>query len=161
MENEFNPAKMLVERALSMIDEMPEQAFTLLMLAGAGGQDPRGLYLLGRMLTDGKGVEQDVEKGIGYIEKSAGLDYPDAEYWLACRYYFGTGTDIDYDKAFGYVTSAVEHGHVEAMNLLCDCYVHGHGVPVDPQKGVEWLLKYSEAKGIDGMPIDEPEEEQE
>lgn len=47
------------------------------------------------------------------------------------------------------------------MNLLCDCYVHGHGVPVDPQKGVEWLLKYSKAKGIDGMPIDEPEEEQE
>ena len=31
MENEFNPAKMLVERALSMIDEMPEQAAMILV----------------------------------------------------------------------------------------------------------------------------------
>lgn len=161
MENEFNPAEILIEKALSIIDEMPEQAYFLLMLAGASGQDPRGLYLLGRMLTDGKGIEPDVEKGIEYIEKSAGLGYPDAEYWLACRYYFGKGTDIDYDKAFGYVTSAVEHGHVEAMNLLCDCYVHGHGVPAEPQKGVEWLLNYSKAKRIGGMPIGEPEEERE
>lgn len=154
-ENQFDATKMLIDGAVNLISKQPEQAFFAMQFAALGSKSPRALYLLGRMFIDGIGTEPDVPQGISKIEESAGSGYADAEYFLAAMYYWGKHVPIDYEKAFKYASLAADHGNADAMNMLCDCYVHGHGVEQDSAKGVEWLLKYSQATQTNGLPVEE------
>jgi len=77
---------------------------------------PEANMKLGLMYLDGKGIEQDVGVGIGYLERATALGDKDAPEELG-DYYGDRREDGDIDRAVDYYEKAVRNGN---KNVLYD-----------------------------------------
>ena len=105
--------------------------------------DPLSQYQIGKMLYTGKGCEQNTEKAILYLEKSAeGKNVP-AQLLLSQIY-------IKYDireklpVALGYLTELVEAGNEYACYYLGKEYVRKESPYYNETKGIQYLERAKE-----------------
>lgn len=64
----------------------------------------------------------------------------DAQFHVACSYYYGDGVKQDYETAVYWLTKAANQGHAKASLNLASCYKNGKGVDKDLQKAASWYL---------------------
>ncbi len=104
---------------------------------------PEAQLSLGNLYLNGKGVEEDKEKGIELIHKAANQNYSSALSRLGYLYYMGEVVEEDYDKSFQFTKKAVEYDNdnVVAMENLGYDYKKGVGTEKDFVLAKEYYIK--------------------
>lgn len=77
--------------------------------------------------------------------KSAKLDIPRAQYYVAECYYNGWGVQKNKLEAVKWYEKAADKGSIEAIAYLGECFLYGDGVPKDWNKGIEYTIKAANA----------------
>lgn len=112
----------------------PDEAFEeyeKLALAG----DPACQVYVGWMLSEGIGVEKDVERAFGWFERAASLGSKEGMfYYGAYAQKFG-----NYDLGLKWFQQAAEQDYGPALLWLGIAYIRGLGVEVDLEKGLKYL----------------------
>ena len=62
--------------------------------------------------------EKDLLKAHEYYLTASNLGHAEAQFNLACNYYYGTGVEIDYKKAFEWWTKSAEQGYAVAQTAF-------------------------------------------
>jgi TPR repeat protein len=112
-----------------------EQALHLFLEEAEDG-NALAMHDLGRMYTDGLGVDMDVDIAFGWYEKalSAFMDIEAhrksryVEYRIGKMHAAGLGTGQDYEKAAGWFEMAASRNHKYAQYSLAGLYYRGQGV---------------------------------
>jgi len=105
--------------------------------------EPGQLLTLGLAYLTGKGgLEQDIERGVRYLEevkgKAGGLAY-DVLSMYYCGYNYGDGGD--FEKGIEYLKVAAEMGSASSQAFLSTHYFSGTGMETDLDAAYEWALK--------------------
>lgn len=104
-----------------------------------------GKETAGTECRDGNIVEQDVEAGLSWMERSHLAGDAEAAHDLALIYEYGHyNVDIDVVEAFEWFSKAANAGHIEAMAELGLCYELGCGVEQSDEKALDWYMKAAE-----------------
>lgn len=112
-----------------------EQALRLFLEEAEGG-NALAMHDLGRMYTDGLGVDMDADIAFGWYEKalSAFMDIEAhrksryVEYRIGKMHAAGLGTERDYEEAAGWFEIAASRNHKYAQYSLAGLYYRGQGV---------------------------------
>lgn len=91
------------------------------------------------------GLQKDLVKAAGYLQKAAEKGKDTAQYDLAMMYFYGKGVAQDYGKYVFWIKKAVEQGNDEAEFDLAISYLTGEGTEVNLNEAVR-LLKESASK---------------
>lgn len=76
-----------------------------------------------------------------YIQKhAASHGNAEAQYRLACAYYYGDGVEKDAETAVYWLTKAANQGNAKAAFNLGNCYRNGKGTDKNPEKAASWYL---------------------
>lgn len=100
---------------------------------------PEGLYFLGVMYAEGKGVAQDHAKAFALYTEAAEKDVVAAQYNLANQYATGEGVKQDFSKAEYWWTKAAERGLMRAQENLGNMHYHGAAGEKNPALARKWL----------------------
>ncbi len=96
---------------------------------------------LGKMYSEGLGVEQDYSKAVSLYKKAAELGENDAMFCLGECYYEGLGVEKDIVKEIEWFTKAAESGNIEACLRLEKLYKRGWGVEKNIDEAIKWYRK--------------------
>ncbi len=86
---------------------------------------PEGMFFMGVMYAEGKGVERDPARAFALYSQAAEKGFAPAQYNLANQYATGEGVDQDLGKAEHWWTQAAERGLLPAQLNLGNMYYHG------------------------------------
>lgn len=101
---------------------------------------------LGRFFLEGNDeINEDEEKGVEWIKKSAEQGNAEAQELLGNCYMQGTGIDKDEKMAVYWHEKAAEQGQTFSQSELVRCYEQGIGVEKNDQIVVKWLEKLTDA----------------
>lgn len=100
---------------------------------------PEGLYFLGVMYAEGKGVAQDHAKAFALYTEAAEKDVAAAQYNLANQYATGEGVKQDFSKAEYWWSKAAERGLMPAQENLGNMYFHGAAGEKNAVLARKWL----------------------
>lgn len=114
-------------------------------LARASNGDMESQYNLGKMFTQGIGVNIDHSQATSWYEKAANQGSVKAEYKLGLIYYEGTGTRKNSKVAFKWFQRAAENGYPPAQYYLGKMYASGQGVARNYTTSLKWY-----SKAVDG-----------
>lgn len=93
-------------------------------------------------------IKDDYEAGFKYIQKSANLGNPVAQYRVAICYFLGIGTKEDGKKAFSIISKLAEEDFPNAVYLLGSFYFNDNGVFVTQDRKMGWdLIKKASTLG--------------
>lgn len=111
-----------------------------------GGYASHGLAL---MYKFAEGVEQDSEKVVFYLKRSAKQGYAWGQYHLAVEYDTSKrGVDrvlpADPENAFKWYLTAAENGVTESKRRVASLYSYGWGVDTDRKKAYSWYVSAAE-----------------
>ena len=107
--------------------------------------DDRLQYRIGWMLLHGVGTERDESAALEWLEKSAELKNPHAEYLLAKHILAeSTATPERINQAIDWLTQAAESGLDYAQYALGKLYLLGKNVPQDREAAVRWFTLAAE-----------------
>lgn len=98
-----------------------------------------GLFFMGVMHAEGKGVERDPAKAFALYTAAAEKDHVPAQYNLANQYATGEGVAQDFSKAEYWWTKAAERGLLPAQVNLGNLYYHGAAGEKNPALARKWL----------------------
>ncbi len=98
-------------------------------------------HSLGHLFLEGKGVEQDINKGIDLIAKAANQDLAIAQYNLGVFYREGELVQQNFQKAFDWFQKSAAQNYAAAQFNLGYLYLEGKGVERDISKGLGWIEK--------------------
>ena len=128
------------------VEQNKKTAYDYWMIAAEGGiiQAQR---LISEEYMRGEYLEEDNEKGRIWMEKAAKQGDVEAQIMLGKYYVSDLGFD-DERKAFSWFMKAAEQGNAEALYLVGGCYLYKLGTEQDTDKGVEYLIKASEAGNL-------------
>ena len=104
-------------------------------------QDEKNKY---KAIISNNKVEKDLNKAFYWNKKSAEQGNINAQYNMACMYYYGEGVDQNLDEAFKWFKEAAEKGHIESQYNLADMYYNGEGVEQDLNEAFKWFKKVAE-----------------
>ena len=113
----------LFESALSYYngtDERPQdylKAYGLFLEAAEAGHIESQSYV-GRMLSQGKGVEQNYAQAFNWYKKAADQGVASAQYNVGVMYANGQGTERNISKAREWFQKAADQGHEDAKRVL-------------------------------------------
>lgn len=107
-----------------------------------------GMWNLGRLYRDGKGVEKDIEKALQLLRKSVDRGCIGAIEDLAWMYRYGQGVEKDGDEAVKWYKQAVEKGEHDCLLSLGDLYLEGQIVKKDVDMAIHFY-KQAVEKGKD------------
>jgi len=113
-------------------------------LAIKENNDPGALTNLGKMYSEGLGVEQNHNKAISLYREAAEAGENEAMFCLGECYYHGLGVIADNGKEIEWFTKAAEANNVEAFFRLGKLYNRGWGVEKNKAKAMEWYRKVIE-----------------
>ncbi|NQW01627.1 MAG: sel1 repeat family protein [Rhodospirillales bacterium] len=130
--------KALIEAAAAQGDF--GTAFTGLMNF-ANREDPHAQYLVGRMLEDGVGVDQNYQGAIDWFEKSANQQWDEAKAALLEMYEVGLGTPTDSRGRVGWHLRAAKLGHPAAQTRVGIIFENGDGVKKDLNEAARWYQR--------------------
>jgi len=102
---------------------------------------PEGIYSLGILYANGKGVNRDIEMAYTLFLKSANMGHVRSKATLGYMYSKGQGVKKDYKKAAGFYQKAADQGLAEAQINLGAMYERGLGVKKDLKKAAELYQK--------------------
>lgn len=88
--------------------------------------------------------EDDPDKYIEYLTKSADAGIPDAQCDLGRCYLFGEYVTEDKNKAFSLFRKSAEQGYGKGQFWLGKCYYLGEGVKENLNEAIKWLKKAAE-----------------
>ena len=109
-------------------------------------------HKLGKMYTEGTGVNIDYARATAAFQSSAEQGYTKAEYKLGLHYYEGTGIRQDRKAAYKWFKAAASQNHPAAQYYLGKMYAAGSGVKQNYTASLEWLNKaidggFNQARG--------------
>ena len=115
------------------------------VLAAAGHAEAQ--YLLGEMLTNGRGVPEDRHEAARWLRKSAAKGYAPAQYMLGYLWAYGGGGILPNDKPADikprfWFRKAAQQGHAGAQRELGKEYLYLP--PENPFAAADWLRKAAE-----------------
>jgi uncharacterized protein len=102
--------------------------------------DPEAQFLLGYMLTSGRGVKQDNEAGLYLLLESAKQDNADAQYLLGWYFLAGKVVERDLSKSWKWYVYAADAGNENAkifVDKLAVSMFHGDSQKERVQAGLE------------------------
>ena len=107
--------------------------------AKAKAGDPKAQFdLADRYMTGGRGVRQNVAKGLEMYRKSAAQGYAEAQNMLGVFYLEGEDVRKDYARALQFFRKAADQGHCAAQEWIGEMYNEGKGVPQDKSAAKAW-----------------------
>lgn len=109
---------------------------------GSKNGDLVSTYYYGKLLLEGKGINQDVQEGVVLVLKAAEAGLPAAQLEAGNLYLNANGVMKNADLAASWFHKAALQGNVAAEWKLGDCYRTGTGFPKTFEKALFW---YSEA----------------
>lgn len=100
-------------------NEMPPVAIgpNSLRAAAAKG-DPSATYEVGARFAEGRGVPQDLQQGVVWLQRSATQGFAPAQYRLGSMFERGLGVKTDLARARIWYQRAAEQGVIKAMHNL-------------------------------------------
>ncbi|PAW91572.1 MAG: hypothetical protein B9S33_00300 [Pedosphaera sp. Tous-C6FEB] len=101
--------------------------------------DARAQANLGRMYSDGNGIEKDQAEAVKWWRKAADKDEDRAQFELGRAYFAGAGVDKDYAEAAKWYRKAANQDLPGAQNNLGFMYFEGKGVERDYGEAYAWL----------------------
>jgi len=103
------------------------------------------MFRFGRQLFLLKNATEETEKkGYTLIQKSASLDYPRAQWYLANIYKNGRKVEVNTEKYISWLERCASNGHYRAMSRLGREYLIGQNTTKNLQKAYELLSKLEE-----------------
>ena len=102
---------------------------------------PSALAELGVLYSNGQGVENDPEKALELVERSAELGNLRGLTIAGVFHTYGLGTEKDVSKGMELLNQAANQGFAEAMEYLADAYLQGLDGEVDQAKALELYEK--------------------
>ena len=120
-----------------------DQALKVLRPAAEQG-DAKAENYLGRMYSDGHGVQRDDQQAVQWYLKAAEQGHSGGQESLGGMYKNGYGVGKDYQKAVEWYRKAAEQGDALGQFNLGYMYFNGYGVSKDYKKTVEWYRKAAE-----------------
>lgn len=99
-------------------------------------------YNLAMMYSNGESVYVDYQQAVYWFRKSAGQDFPPAQYRLGEMYLFEKGgLPKDLDKAVALFRQASELKDPDAQLNLAMLHATGEGLPLDTDKALHWMTQ--------------------
>ena len=96
------------------------------------------------MYLNADGVEEDINKAVDLLTKSANQNNLSSMIKLADLYEKGKVVSQDYAKAFYWYNKAVEFDSAQAIFQVGLYYYHGYGVKKDEEKGINYIRQAKE-----------------
>jgi TPR repeat protein len=121
------------------------KALPLLQKAADAG-DTYGIYALGDLYENGRGVAKDYGKARQWYQKGADAGDTLAMVRLGILYEYGKGVAKDYGKARQWYQKAADAGDMFGMEHLGHLYKNGKGVAKDYGKARQWYQKAADAE---------------
>jgi TPR repeat protein len=116
------------------LQETPEEQ----ALKSAEQGNPEAQNQLGYDMIHGEGIPQNIEEGVGWIQKAADQGYSKAQYNLAIMYQSGKWVEPDLSRAFELMSKASQQGLIEAQTSLGFMYERGIGTKLDMHEALYW-----------------------
>ena len=109
---------------------------------------PMAAYALGSWYLNGRHVEKDPQRAVGYLEMAARGDIADAYYDLAVCLETGLGTRRNLRRAARHYLDAALLGDAQSAYEIGRCFFFGIGVAKDEEIGMTWI-EFARSKGIE------------
>ena len=116
------------------------QAFSIFKQYAEQG-DAEAQYALGTLYYEGKGINQDIQQSVNWMQKAAEQGLADAQLALGDLYFNGEGVKQDYDTAVKLYLLAANKGNVDAHFNMGYMFEYGFGVAKNCDKAEEWYSK--------------------
>ena len=114
-------------------------------------EEQKRMFEQAKAYMNGKGVEENKEKGFELYGKLAQNGYvPGMTRYGRC-FYYGWGCQKDYKQAFYWLNKASELGDADAWLTLGHSYILGDGVEKDFEKAAEFYQKSADAGNAEAM----------
>jgi TPR repeat protein len=103
--------------------------------------DAESQYKLGKMYTEGTGINIDYVKATAAFKNAAEQGHTKAEYKLGLHYLEGIGVSQNSKTAYKWFKAAATQNHPAAQYYLGKMYASGSGVAQNYTTSLEWLNK--------------------
>jgi localization factor PodJL len=122
-------------------DKVPAAiASPALRLAAANG-DPSAEYEVGIRFAEGRGVAQNFEEAVRWLDRAARAGIVPAQFRLGSLYEKGLGSKKDIEAARKLYVAAAEKGHAKAMHNLAVLYAEGIEGKPDYKTAAQWFSR--------------------
>ena len=141
-ERDFSKAQIALAYLYAAMEDYEK---TLVWARKAADLETEAYAILGRLYSEGLGVEQNYTEALKYYEKAAKEGDADSQNIVGNLYSDGTYAKQDLTKAFKYYQMAAAQGHMYGMYNFGLCYASGDGCLVDMGCALEWIEKAASA----------------
>ena len=131
----------LNDRAMLLHQKGKVEESTRCAMRSAEMGDPMGKLLYAAALLGGKGVQQDVPRGIKLMKESAAEGCVPAQMSLSDWYMSGSFVEQDEQQGFALMQQAAQTGYPIAERKLGLMYAHALGTGKDLGQAHHWLEK--------------------
>lgn len=100
-----------------------------------------GCNMMGRIFSEGLGVDANINEALKWYEKAANNGDADAQNIVGNMYSDRDLGILDLKKAFNYYKKAADQDHVYGMFNLGLCFAEGEGCTKDIRKALNWIEK--------------------
>ena len=140
-----SPAYATLKEALEALNDQDYGfAFEELTRLSEKEQNSEAKYHLGRIYSEGKGVEKDLQTALKFYREAAEQGNGKAALKLGNMYYTGSELEKDYPAAFKWYSIAAEKGNYPAQYNIGLMYEEGSGVKKDYIKAFQFYKKSGE-----------------
>jgi len=109
--------------------------------AAVASNDPAAEYELGARYSEGRGVRQDLQEAVRWLERAADAGFAPAQFRLASLNEKGEGLKKDLPAARRLYLAAAGQGHAKAMHNLAVLYAEGIDDKPDYKAAAQWFRK--------------------
>jgi len=110
-------------------------------------KDMNAHWLLGRMLSEGKGIPAPAhEEALVYLEIASKNNVVQANFNLGVMYEYGLGVTANFDKAAEYYRIGAENDHWESAYHLALMYAYARGVQQDFKRALSLFERAARAR---------------
>jgi localization factor PodJL len=128
--------------AAPLTDKLPATIGGPSLRAAALAGDAAAQYEVGVRFADGRGVAQNAEEAVRWLDRAAKGGSAPAMFRLGAIYEKGAGAKKDLAAARDHYRAAAEKGHGKAMHNLAVLYAEGvDGAAADYRTAAEWFRK--------------------
>lgn len=142
----------LYESGLGTSEDRSQAIYWYKKPASDHHNDEEAQYNIGFIYYEGKGnVQQDFEKALYWLKKSAENDYAPAQNLIGKMFQNGQGVTKDYEKAFQWHTQALSQKDATAQHAIGVFYRDGLGVEQSYQTAIYYFELASNQKHVESM----------
>lgn len=123
------------------------RAFDLAIIF-AGRDDVASMRLVGQMLANGLGVDQDQPEAAAWYTLAAEAGDPEAAYLLATMKLDGVFIERDEVGAASLLSAAADVGHIPALQVLGMLHLEGRGVDRNLDVGADMIQEAAQAGDV-------------